>query len=146
MPPLSRKYKRQTSNYSMLRSRWRHLFQHVLQPLGLQVDDELLLLSPVQILQQPSVVCVGEAFDADGADLPVVLSRLLHDGLQDSVSCDGQKEKSRQRGREGRGGDNTSGTARLLTTREYLFTYWVIMQRYGNYAPSVVVRMLINQL
>lgn len=65
---------------------WHHLFQHVLQPLRLKVDYKLLLLSAVQVLQQPAVTGVVEVFHADGADLPVVLSRLLHDGLQDGVS------------------------------------------------------------
>lgn len=75
----------QTDTKQTMMSRRRHLFQHVLQPLRLEVDDELLLLPPVQILQQASVTGVVEVFHADGADLPVVLSRLLHDGLQDGV-------------------------------------------------------------
>lgn len=70
-------------------SRSHHLFQHVLEPFRLQVDDELLLLPPVQVLQQPSVAGIVEVLHADGAHLPVVLSRLLHDGLQDGVSCTG---------------------------------------------------------
>lgn len=64
-----------------------NLFQHVLQSLRLQVDDKLLLLPPVQIVQQPPVTGVVEALHTDGADLPVVLSRPLHDGLQDGVAC-----------------------------------------------------------
>lgn len=65
---------------------WHHLFQHVLQPFGLEVDHKLLLLSPVQILQQSSVVGIVKVLHADGADLPVVLSCLLHDGLKDGVT------------------------------------------------------------
>lgn len=73
---------------------WHHLFQHVLQSLSLKIDHKLLLLSPVQILQQSSVTGIVEVFDADGADLPVVLSCLLHDGLQDGVSWQSQTHRT----------------------------------------------------
>lgn len=75
-----------TKTTLMLMSWWHHLFQHVLQSLCLKVNHKLLLLSSVQILQQSSVIGIIEVFDADGTDLPVVLSCLLHDGLQDGVS------------------------------------------------------------
>lgn len=64
-----------------------HLFQHVLQSLRLQVDNKLLLLPSVQIVQQSPVTGIIEVLDTDGTDLPVVLSRPLHDGLQDGIAC-----------------------------------------------------------
>lgn len=98
----------------MLVSRCRHLFQHVLQPLGLEVDDKLLLLPPVQVLEQPAVAGVVEVFNTDGADLPVVLSCLLHDGLQDGVTWGNQTHRSRTRGEDT---SKTTPTRQTFCTR-----------------------------